>query len=100
MTDQKQQMLYGLNDLSLTTQILIDALSSNESDRSHEAVSVLLMQGLRHFGADSPAMKQFFPVFDNIKRYIDADDLATALGQTKVFERQLKEIVELVRNSG
>ncbi len=100
MTDQQQQMLYALNDLSLTTQILMDALSNNDSDKSHEAVSVLLMQGLGHLGADSPAMQQFFPVFDNIKRYIDTDDLATALGQTRIFERQLKEIVEIVRNSG
>jgi hypothetical protein len=98
MTDQKQQMLNAFDDLGQTTQILINALLRGDNDKSFEAITILLQQGLTYFGAESVVMQQFFPVFDQIKRHIDAADLNSALGQTRVFERQLNEVVELVRN--
>jgi hypothetical protein len=98
MTDQKQQMLNAFNDLGLTTQVLINSLLKGDTAKSQEAITILVQQGLAYFGAKSVAMQQFFPVFDQIKRHIDATDLNSALGQTRVFERQLNEVVELVRN--
>jgi 3-hydroxyisobutyrate dehydrogenase-like beta-hydroxyacid dehydrogenase len=98
MSDQKQQMLNALDDLGQTTKILINALLSGNNAKSHEAITILLQQGLSYFGAESVVMQQFFPVFDQIKRHVDGGDLSSALGQTRVFERQLNEIIELVRN--
>jgi hypothetical protein len=98
MTDQNAQIIGGLRDLSKTTQILIQALTDGDDDKAHEAVTVLLTQGLHYFGAESVLMQQFFPVFDRIKQLVDAMDLPGALRQTHLFERQLVEITELVRS--
>jgi len=56
----------------------------------------LLLQALDKFGAESAAMKQFFPVLDAIKSRIDANQLEGALGQTRSFQSQLKEVMHIV----
>jgi hypothetical protein len=71
-------------------------LSVDNNDKSHEAVTILLMQGLHTLGAESVAMKQFFPVFDVIKRRIDSGNLPGALGQAELFQTQLSEIITMV----
>ena len=99
MNNQKQQVLSSLEDLSQTVQILIGYLTAGDSDKSHEAVTILLQQGLAYFGAESEVMRQFFPVFDRIKRQVDANNLSKALGQTRVFEQQLDEVIAIVTNN-
>jgi hypothetical protein len=99
VNNQKQQFLSALDDLSQTVQILTGALTTGDSDKSHEAVTILLQQGLMYFGAESEVMKQFFPVFDRIKRHIDANNLSSALGQTRVFEQQLGEVITIVASN-
>jgi hypothetical protein len=77
VNDQKHQFLSALEDLSQT-------------------VRILRGQGLAYFGAESEVMKQFFPVFSRIEQHIAAEDLASALRQTPLFERQLGEVVGIV----
>ncbi len=83
MTKQSEAMLTALNELAITTDILIKGLSDSDLDKAHEAVSVMLMQGMDFFGPESTAMKQFFPVWDAIKSYIDRSDVPQALGQAR-----------------
>lgn len=92
-------MLNQLNELQNTTEVLRDSLANSDLDKAHEAISVMLMQGMDFFGPEHPAMKQFFPVWDMIKRHIDAGNIHEASGQTSTWGRQLGEIIELVRNS-
>ena len=87
MNDNKTKVLETLADLATTTQILTGHLSASDEDKSHEAISVLLMQGLHQLGPEAPAMQQFFPVFDTVKRRIDASDLEGALGQAKALPK-------------
>jgi hypothetical protein len=96
MTDQNAQIFEGLRDLSQTTQILIQALTDGDDDKAHEAVTILLAQGLNYFGAETVLMQQFLPVFDRIKQLVEAMDLPGALRQTHLFDKQLVEITELV----
>ena len=85
-------MMQTLNVLLETIVILKAALSDQDDDKAHEAVSVLLMQCMTLLGPDSPVMRHFFPVMDAIKERIDALDLDGALRQTVIFERQINEI--------
>jgi len=97
MTKQQEAMLTALQDLAITTDILIKGLSDNDLDKAHEAVSILLMQGMDFFGAQSTAMQQFFPVWDAIKRHIDQGDVPRALGQARTWKTQLHEVISLVK---
>jgi K+/H+ antiporter YhaU regulatory subunit KhtT len=92
-------MLNALNELQITTDILLEALSRNDLDKSHEAISVMLMQGMDFFGPEHPAMQQFFPVWDAIKQHIDSGNVERAVGQTNTWKKQLQEVVEIVKNS-
>jgi hypothetical protein len=92
------EAIQSLEDMAATTQILINYLSASDEDKSNEAITILLMQGLTQFGRESVAMQQFFPVFDTIKRRIDASDLEGALGQTRLIQSQLNEIILQIRN--
>jgi|GEM_PF-3597449 hypothetical protein len=73
---------------------LIQHLNAGDVDASHEAVFILLVQGLGLFG-EGPMM-QFFPVVDSIKGKIDRSDLGGALRQALVFRQQLDEVKVLV----
>jgi hypothetical protein len=95
MNSHNQTMMQTLNVLLDTISILKTALSDQDDDKAHEAVSVLLMQCMTLLGPESPVMQHFFPVMDAIKRRIDAEDLEGALQQTVIFERQLNEIKAL-----
>lgn len=97
MTKQQDAMLTTLQDLAITTDILIKGLSDKDLDKAHEAVSILLMQGMDFFGAESPAMQQFFPVWDSIKSHIDRSDVPLALGQARTWKAQLHEVISLVK---
>lgn len=97
MTKQSEAMLNALHELAITTDILITSLSGNDLDKAHEAISVLLMQGVHFFGAESAAMQQFFPVWDAIKNHIDRSDVPRALGQARTWKTQLHEVVSLVK---
>jgi len=99
MNETNSNMIQSLEDVavSATTQILINHLSAFDEGKSHEAISVLLMQGLTLLGQKSVAMQQFFPVFDTIKRRMDSSDLQGALGQAREFQTQLNEIISLIR---
>jgi hypothetical protein len=77
----------SFTDMAATTQILINYLSASDENKSHEAISVLLMQGLTQLWPGSVAMQQFFPVFDTIKRRIDASDIQGALRQQSSSRR-------------
>jgi hypothetical protein len=97
VSDQQQDMLQALEALQNTTDILLGSLAASDGDKSHEAISVMMMQGIDYFGADSPAMQQFFPVWDAIKSHIDGSDFERALSQTTTWQRQLRETVEIVK---
>ena len=94
MTKQIETVLTALQELAITTDVLIKGLSDKDLDKAHEAVSVMLMQGVDFFGAD---MHQFFPVWDSIKSHIDRCDVARALGQARTWETQLHEVISLVK---
>ena len=95
MNSHNQTMMQTLDVLLETIGILKAALTDQDDDKAHEAVSVLLMQCMSLLGPDSPVMQHFFPVMDAIKRRIDAEDLEGGLEQTVIFERQLNEIKAL-----
>ena len=97
MNAQVQQMTNNLDVLLETMSILKAALTKQDGDKAHEAISVMLLQGIQLFGEDSVAMKQFFPVMDVIQRRIDGLDLAGALRQSELFETQINEIKALIR---
>ena len=97
MSGQNENMVNALKELGTTSGILVEALRRNDSEKAHEAVTVLLMQGMELFGPTSVAMQQFFPVFDSIKTRIDAGNLVGALSQTEVFQAQLQEILEMIQ---
>lgn len=87
-----------LGELHATTQVLLEALRGGDLDKAHEAVSVLLMQGMTMLGAEHPAMKQFFPVWDAIQKHIAKGDSSSALGQADTWNRQLSEVMQIVRS--
>jgi len=95
-TDPK---LVALNDLDKTTNILIEALLNYDLDKAHEAISIMLMQGMNYWGPDNPALQQCFPVWDAIKKHIDTSNVIGALGQTKTWQSQLHEVIEIVSTS-
>lgn len=99
MSDQKARTLAALGELSVTTDVLVQGLTSSHGDRAHEAICVMLMQGMDFFGRDSVAMKQFFPVWDAIKSHIDRADLPRALQQTETWRIQLREIISISEQS-
>lgn len=92
------EAIESLEDMVATTTILINSLSASDEEKSNDGITGLLMQGLTQFGHESVAMQQFFPVFDTIKRRIDASDLPGALGQARLFQSQIKEIISLTRS--
>ena len=98
MTEQQEAALQALGELQTTTGILLAYLVASDAEKSHEAISVMLMQGMEYFGAESPAMQQFFPVWDAIKTHIDNSDLQRAEGQARTWETQLLEMIEIVKN--
>lgn len=99
MNNPPKNPLTVLAVLRETCSILKTALQDDDDDKAHEAVSVLLMQAMQFLGMDSPIMAQFFPPMDIIKRRIDAMDLEGALRQTEIFDRQLSEIMDLMKGS-
>ncbi len=97
MSNQQQVMLQALEDLQNTTDILLGGLAASDDEKSLEAISVMLVQGMNHFGGESPAMQQFFPVWDAIKSHIDRSDFERALSQTTTWQNQLRELIETVK---
>lgn len=98
MMNSKEAKLAALRDLSITTDALVNGLAAGDLGKGHEAVSVLLMQGMNHFGPKSTAMQQFFPVWDAIKSHIDRGDATQALGQARLWNGQLHEVISIVTN--
>ena len=98
MNSQINPMLFALNDLDKTTDRLIEALQNSDTDKAHEAISIMLMQGMDHFGPDHIAMQQFFPVWNIIKGHIDGQNIVGALFQTETWQSQLHEIIVIVSN--
>lgn len=96
MNEKNEDIVNALTELRSTSEILVVALKGNDIDKAHEAVSILLMQGIGFFGPKSVVMQQFFPVFDTIKTRIDTNNLAGALGQTELFQVQLKAILAMI----
>ena len=89
-------MLSALRELATTTEILIKGLKNNNLEKANEAVTILLMQGMDYFGAESVAMKQFFPVWDTIRKHLDRGDVGQALGQSQLWKSQLFEVMSIV----
>lgn len=89
----------ALDQLKATTQVLLQALRNKDLDKGHEAISVLLTQGMTMLGRDSPVMQQFFPVWDAIEKHINRLNVADALGQTEIWDRQLDEVIAIVRSA-
>jgi hypothetical protein len=95
-TREQEQACAVIDSLLETISILSTALAKGDDDEAHEAVSVLLMQCMSTYGPDHPVMQQFFPVMDVIKTRIDSMELEAALRQTKLLERQLHEVKNVV----
>jgi hypothetical protein len=97
MSSEEQSPVHCLELLVETTEVLISFLTDQDDDKSYEAATILLTQTFDLFGPTSITMEQFFPVLDVIEKRISASDLAGALGQAKLFRKQLHEIIDLVR---
>lgn len=99
MSEAKTNALRALSELSNTIRVLQGGLCENDGEQAREAVTILLLQCMEHFGRDSPVMKQFFPVLEIIKTRIDKSDFRGAEQQTTVFAVQLREVGEIVMRS-
>lgn len=86
----------AFGELVATLDILRDALSRRDGDKAHEAISVTLMQCMDEFGRESVVMEQFFPVLDEIKTRIEAEDYPAASRQTDLFISQIHEVIEII----
>ena len=85
-----------IENLLNTMGILVNALISENNEKSHEAISVLLLQVIDIYGTDSLIYQQYFPVIDAIKNQIDAFNYSAALNQSQVFSRQLNEVKNII----
>jgi hypothetical protein len=99
MANEQTTALDVLNVFGETTDILLKALAKPDLDKAHEAISVLLMQGMEMFGREHPLMCQFFPVWDAIKSHIDSDNVERALSQTITWKKQLAEVKAIVNSA-
>ena len=97
---QSQQGLTEIDGLIETVNILIKYLAEADEDKSYEANSVLMLQGLTIYGAESVFMQQCFPVMDRLERLIKRSDLVGAQRQAVLFKTQLQEIQQLIKASG
>ena len=97
---QSQQGLAKIDGLIETVNILIRYLSEADEDKSYEANSILMLQGLTIFGAESVFMQQCFPVMDRLERLIKRSDLVVTREQAVLFKTQLQEIQQLIKASG
>jgi hypothetical protein len=97
---QNEQMTVAevLNVFEETTGILLTALQASNLDKAHEAISVMLMQGMDMFGHEHPLMQQFFPVWEAIKTHIDTENIQSALSQTETWRQQLLEVRAIINS--
>ena len=97
MNGDVESILAPLSLWTLTLNVVIERLTSADGD-AHEALTVLMMQGLHLFGGPkSPVMQQFFPVLNSIKAKLDDSDLDGALSTANRLREQLDEVRMLVR---
>ena len=99
MSDDRQNAVHAWEVIGETSDILISALMSGDMDRSHEAVSILLMQAVEIFGQEHPVFQQCFPVWDAIKSHIDENNQERALSQAQTWKRQLEEIKRIIASA-
>ncbi len=99
MDDNSPKMIEALKIIDATTSILLEALQADDKDKAHEAVSIMFMQGMDIFGPNDPTMQQFFPVWEAIKNHIVASNIEKAKGQTKTWQSQLQEVIQIFENS-
>ena len=97
MNENYESICAALDSLSETLLILSQKLTEADEDDSHEALSILLMQGLELFGPESVLMQQLFPALDAIKNQLDTSDYGTAMYQTDRLWEQLDQVRALVR---
>ena len=84
-----------------TIDVLIQRLRLGKADEAHQALVVVMMEGLSRFGGpESEVMQECFPPLDRIKRQIDAADLDGAHRLTLHLRRQLGEVLDLVASLG
>lgn len=100
MNAQVQEMMDNLDVVLETASILKTALKSQDRGEAHEAVTVMLLQGMGLFGPESLAMEPFFPVMEATKRRIDGMDLPGSSRQVGLFETQIGEIKSCIRATG
>jgi hypothetical protein len=98
MNIQDNPMINALNDLDATTNILLAALLNSKEDSAHQAISVMLMQGMHYFGNNDAVIQQFFPVWDAIGNDIESIRMEKALSQARTWKAQLQEVIEIVKN--
>ena len=96
MSDEQKHTLQVWDMLGETSDVLIDALQSGDMDKSHEAISILLMQAVDIFGQEHPVFQQCFPAWDAIKTHIDSNNQEKALSQAQTWKRQLEEIKTII----
>lgn len=96
MTNEQLELSEAWDILGETTDILLTSLISEDMDKSHEAVSVLLLQAMNIFGPDHTVFQQCFPVWDAIKLHIDANNQERALSQARTWKKQLDEVKAII----
>lgn len=93
----QQQAVAGIDALIETVDILMTHLSEADGDKSHEAISVMLLQVMGIGGPDSELMQLLSPVMDRLQRLIVSSNLGEALEQAELFKTQLQEVQQLIR---
>jgi len=99
MHPQQRRLLAIFDDLLETARILHGKLlqaHQDNGDGAHEAISVMLMQTMNYFGADSPAFQQLFPAMEQVKRRIDTANYVGAIWAAEDLTKALREIRALI----
>ncbi len=85
-----------LTDLIDTLEILKQAVIGKDRTKSFEAVTVLLMQFVDAFGAQSPIFRQSFPVLEDLKDSIQREDFETSIAITLALLARLRQALGTV----
>ena len=91
MDREEQEPAYPLEVLAETTDILLGFLEDKDEGKSHEAITILLMQGLNLLGANLPRCVSSCPYSREPRPLIDASDpLPEHIGRPRASERSCR----------
>ena len=78
-----------LDNLPLDDEALIDFFDMQETTRNHDAMSKVLVWGLKNLPVDDPRMMKLFPLI----RYVNTNEMKTAQAQLLSNSAEMKKLI-------